>query len=257
MLVPVIGIVQVGTQAHADRYTYLPQIGIYWLLTWVVSEWCGSLRHRRLVLGGLSMTIVAALVLSARVQTSYWRDSVLLWSHTLACTGDNLMVHGNLGDALMQAKRPREAAIQFQAVLRIEPRNAEALFNLGKALADDGRFAEAIQYYEEALSVVPGAVPTLNDLAWVLATCPVASLRNGAEAVELAEKAKRISGGRNASVLDTLAAAYAEAGRFSQAVETARAALALAGSGENKALADGLRTRLALYEAGLPYRKTP
>ena len=203
------------------------------------------------------MTIIAALVLCARVQASYWQDTISLWSHALACTRDNVMASGNLGDALMQARRPREAIAQYQAVLRIQPRSAEALFKLGKALADDGRAAEAIPYYEEALRVVPWAIPTLNDLAWILATSPVASLRNGLRAVELAEKAKQISGGRNASVLDTLAAAYAEAGRFPQAVETARAGLALATNRDNEGLADGLWKRLALYEAGLPYRQTP
>ena len=99
MLVPVIGIVQVGAQTRADRYTYLPQIGLYVMLTWVVAELCAGWRHRRWMLGGLATVILAGLIFCARMQTAYWRNSESLWTHTLACTSGNCLAHNNLGNA--------------------------------------------------------------------------------------------------------------------------------------------------------------
>ncbi len=91
MLVPVIGIVQVAAQTRADRYTYLPQIGLYLLLTWAVADFCTGWRYRRVALGGGSTVILLALIFCARAQTSYWRNSESLWTHTLACTSDNFL----------------------------------------------------------------------------------------------------------------------------------------------------------------------
>ena len=102
MLVPVIGIFQVGTQAHADRYTYLPQIGLYLLLTWTAVDLCAGWRFRRVVLGGSSTVILVALIFCARAQASYWQNSESLWTHALACTSDNFIAHNNLGTALLE-----------------------------------------------------------------------------------------------------------------------------------------------------------
>ena len=99
MLGPVIGILQVGNQARADRYTYLPQIGLYLLLTWGAADLCARWRYRRLLLASLSGIILVALIFSARAQASYWQDSETLWSHALACTTDNIIAEGNLGQA--------------------------------------------------------------------------------------------------------------------------------------------------------------
>ena len=119
MLVPVIGIIQVGLQARADRYTYLPQIGLYVLLTWAAADLCAGWRHRRVVLGGGATVILAALIFCARAQTSYWRNSESLWTHTLACTSDNFIAHNNLGNALLQKGRVDEAIAHFQKALQI------------------------------------------------------------------------------------------------------------------------------------------
>ena len=102
MLAPVIGIVPGGRQARADRYTYLPQIGLYLLLTWAAADLCAGWRHRRVVLGGGATVILVALIFCARAQTAYWQDSESLWTHTLACTSDNFIGHNNLGNALLQ-----------------------------------------------------------------------------------------------------------------------------------------------------------
>ncbi len=100
----------------------------------------------------------------------------------------------------------------------------------------------------------PDDIVLLNETAWTLATNPNASIRDGAEAVELAQRAAQLSKGQEPAVLGTLAAAYAEAGRFPEAVKTAEQALALASSQNSAALADSLRARIKLYQAGSPYR---
>ena len=107
------------------------------------------------------------------------------------------------------------------------------------------------------MRVQPNDAALLNNTAWVLATNPNASVRNGTEAVELAERALKLSGGNEPAILGTLAAAYAEAGRFAEALATAHKALELAKRRNNQALADILRARIALYEAGKPYYESP
>ena len=115
---------------------------------------------------------------------------------------------------------------------------------------------KALAERRESLRSRPDDIALLNDTAWVLATNPNASIRNGAEAVELAQRAVQLSDGREPAVLGTLAAAYAEAGRFAEAVKTAEQALALAASQNNAALAETLHARIKLYQAGSPYRNT-
>ena len=146
-----------------------------------------------------------------------------------------------------------EAIVHYQKALQINPDYAEAHNNLGNALRQMGRMDEAIAHYQRALQIKPDNAEVQNNLAWVLATCPQASLRNGNKAVELAQRANQLTGDGNPVVLGTLAAAYAEAGRFPEAVETAQRALQLAETQSNTALADAIRSQLKLYQAGIPF----
>ena len=155
MLAPMIGLVQAGAQARADRYTYLPQIGLYLLLTWAAADLCAGWRHRRVMLGGLATVILAALIFCARVQTSCWRNSESLWTHTLACTSDNFIGHMNLGDALFKTGQVDEAIAQCQQALQINPDQARVHINLGDALFKMGRVDEAIAQYQQALQIEP------------------------------------------------------------------------------------------------------
>ena len=164
MLVPVIGIVQAGAQARADRYTYLPQIGLYWLLTWAVADLCAGWRYRRVVLGGGAMVILIALIFCARVQTSYWRSSESLWTHTLACTSDNYVGQNCLGSALLKMGSVDEAIAHSQRALQIKPDYVEAYNNLGNALLKKGNVDEAIAHYQKALQINPGYVEAHNNL---------------------------------------------------------------------------------------------
>ena len=124
MLGPVIGIMQVGNQARADRYTYLPQIGMYLLLTWGAADLWARWRYRRAFLTGLASVILVALIFCARAQAAYWQDSETLWSHALACTTDNIIAEGNIGQACYAMGKTREAMTYFQNALRIEPKLA-------------------------------------------------------------------------------------------------------------------------------------
>jgi tetratricopeptide (TPR) repeat protein len=162
--------------------------------------------------------------------------------------------HNNLALVLLRNGRLDDAISHFREALALEPKNAFTLRNLAQALVQQGHAQEAIVQYQAALSLQPTDAATLNNLAWVLATSPDASARNGSRAVELAQQAERLSGGGNAVVLGTLAAAYAEAGRFPLAVSTATKALESSSAQTNSALADVLRSRIALYESGVPFR---
>jgi Flp pilus assembly protein TadD len=168
MLTPVIGIIQVGAQARADRYTYLPQIGLYLLLTWAVADLCAGWRHRRVVLGGGSTIILVALIFCARAQTAYWRNSESLWTHTLACTSDNYIAHNNLGSVLTVQGRSVEAIEHFQKAIEIKPDYAEAYYNLGVVLDRQGKPGEAIDHYQKALEIKPDYAEAHNNLGILL-----------------------------------------------------------------------------------------
>jgi protein O-mannosyl-transferase len=164
--------------------------------------------------------------------------------------------HNNFGNALVRQRRFDEAIDHFQKALDAKPNYEKARINLANAVARREKALAALAERRKALRRRPDDLTLLNDTAWLLATDPNASLRNGTEAVEFALRADRLAGGKQASVLDTLAAAYAEAGRYREAVETARKALESATQQGNNALADALRARIDLYEAGTPYRQT-
>jgi protein O-mannosyl-transferase len=426
MLVPMIGLIQFGAQAEADRFAYLSHIGLYVALAWGVAGLGRSRRVGRVAWGVGGALALAALTSCAWRQTTIWQDSRSLWMHALTCTPRNdiaynklghdlahrgrydeamtwfqaaLQVrptadvhnslgnclkhlgrlndaiaefrqaialkaehseaHWNLGLALAAAKHSDQAIEQYYIVARLRPDFAEVHNNLGNALAALGDFDAAIAEYKKALDITPvfaaahnnlgnifagqsrpdeaiaeyraalavepdfaearkslelveaaqerlnaavaqlekmldahpgnadihynlgsifvaGGRPgkavteyrlalelkpddqaTLNDLAWLLATCLHAHLRNGKEAIELAQRAERISGGKDPDVLDTLAAAYAEVGNFPEALATARKALDLSVQQHKPAAAIAdLRARIALYEARKPFRQT-
>jgi protein O-mannosyl-transferase len=288
MLVPVIGLVQVGWQGHADRYTYLPQIGLYIAVTWSAADLTVSWRFQRIVLSAAAALLVAVLSWRAWLQTSYWLDSETLFTHALAVTSNNDVAlnnlgiifldkgqldeaisklqraidlrpengpaHDNLAKALLQKGRLAEAMVHYRKFLEIEPGNVEARNTLGTALIQQGRVSEAIAQWQEALAIQPDNGNAASNLAWVFATCPEDSIRDGARAVELAEKAMRLSGGKLPMIFRVLAAAYAENGHFSDAIETAQRGAELATREGNPALASELASNIALYQSGRPLR---
>lgn len=355
MLLPVVGIVQVGGQAHADRYTYLPQIGIGIAVTWLAAEIVAKWRVNQIAIGGMMAVVVGALMVCAWKQTSYWRNSETLWTHALAVTGDNrlayanlghelytqsrldeaialyhralqaepdsavfhnnlanalreggnlnqamleyekavqsnprfadaqfnlgralnlegkhaeavphfqtvlqidpsfLLARVNLGNALVQEGEPDQAVVQFQKVLAASPTNADVHLNLGLCYFQLGRIADAKSQYEQALQLNPNDARIQNNLAWLLAAGPSVSLRDGSQAVFHAMEANVMTGGANPIILHTLAAAYAQAGRFSEAVQTEQQAVQLAEAQSNRVMAGQLQLELKLYRVGKPF----
>jgi Flp pilus assembly protein TadD len=170
--------------------------------------------------------------------------------------GDAL-VHNNLGVALTRLGRFDEALAQYRKVLELKPNDAMAHYNLGNLSADRGQFEEALTHFQQALEIRPAYAKAHYKLSWLRATCPLASLRNGTEAIAHAVRANQLCEGRQPEVLDALAAACAEAGRFPEALAIARRALDVATGHDDQTFGNSLRTRIALYEAGKPFHQTP
>jgi protein O-mannosyl-transferase len=162
MLVPVIGLVQVGSQAHADRYTYLPQIGLYIAITWAV---VGSFPYRREVLAAAGSIVIALFAWRAAIQTSYWHDTERLWNRTFAVTGRNDIVHFNYGQFLLKTHRLDEAISQFEIVLATHPSDPDLNFQLGYLFFLKKDFDLAIQHNAMALKMKPADPEIETNLA--------------------------------------------------------------------------------------------
>jgi len=281
MLLPVIGIIQVGLQARADRYTYLPQIGIIIAVVWAILNLSSLWRARTVALVPASLAVVGSLSFLSYRQATHWHDTESLWSYTLslsqendvALTGlamievgrgqiDDAIIHfrhalglrdGNaaahygLGLALSQQRKTDEAIEHWQKSLELQPDNLNARNNLGAALAGIGRTPEAIEQWQQALAFDPDNGNAANNLAWVFATSPDAILRDGAKAVAYAKRATQVPGGDNPLVYRTLAAAYAENRQFGEAISAAEHARQLAQAAGNSALVSELDRCIELF----------
>ena len=169
MLVPVIGLVQIARHAYADRYTYLPLIGVFILLVWGGGELFPFWRQRRRVFGVAAVVVVGAVMVGAAKQTAYWRNSESLWTHALACTTGNYIAHNNLGLILMAQGNTAEALDHYQRAIEINPSFAEAHQNLGVVLAQEGQSAEAIRHFKKAIELQPDCADAYNSIGNVLA----------------------------------------------------------------------------------------
>jgi tetratricopeptide (TPR) repeat protein len=391
MLVPVIGLVHQGDQSMADRYTYLPSIGVFIMAAWGIPELLGRWRYGQVACSTAAVVVLIACTAATARQLRYWHDSISLFEHALAVTRNNYVAHFIIGSALQEqgrrdeafphlaeslrinphydkpnydigliyaARGDREAAkqhylhalrlnpsytkvhvalglvlaaqgdvdgavahyrdairidpglaaahnnlaitlenmgkteesiVEYAEGVRLAPTHAESRCNLAAALASAGRLPEAIEQFRTAVQLKPQlvearfglatayaragqvheAILELDDvlrerpdwttvetmLAWLLATAQDAQLRDGARAVQLAEKAAARTDHHDADALNSLAAAYAEAGRFADAVDTATQALMLARAGGRTDLERALGDRLVQYRAGQPVRE--
>ena len=215
-LVPTIGIVQVGSQALADRYMYLPLVGLTIAVTWSVSD---LYRGQRALLRGVAIATIVGLALVSLFQLRHWRNSEALFTHTLRVTADNHVAHAHLGAALLEK----------------------------------GETSKTIEHYLESIRLRPDDADVANNLAWLLATTGNPELRNPYLALRLAERAAALTARRNPQVLDTLAAAYAANGRFDEAIANAEESVDLARSQERAALERAAEERLDFYRAGKPW----
>jgi tetratricopeptide (TPR) repeat protein len=183
--------------------------------------------------------------------------AIARYAACLAAVPDQEEAQYNLASALLRKGRINEAIIQYEKVLAMHPESADAHANLGSALLARGLIQDAMAEYTKALQISPENLPALCNLAWSLATSADPSLRNGSEAVQLAERAESVSSrsDKHPTVLQILAAAYAEAGRFGEAKETAQQALREAEEQGDSSLSGTLKDEIALYELALPYHK--
>jgi Flp pilus assembly protein TadD len=322
-LVPVIGLVQVGPQALADRYSYLPFIGLFIMAAWGLAELLERRRLPRYLVAAAAGIILAALMTCTWLQLRLWRDSVTLFEHTLKIAPNNPVIHHNLGLffgrsgqndraithfqeavrlwpnfaiahnslgfalaisgktdqalphyekalrlrpgyakahknlglALASRGQTAQALAHFKEYSRLEPDSALGYYTLGAALEELGEEAEAIRQYQAALRLQPDYIKALNNLSFILAAAADPKLRDSANAVRLAEKAHRLCRDPFPDLLDTLAAAYAAAGRFAVALETSQKALEMARSDGNQDLAQKIEKRIKLYRAGRAFHK--
>ncbi len=222
-LLPAIGLIQVGSQAMADRYMYLPLIGLTIALAWGACDLAGPGARARAALTTAACVVLAALCVATLLQLRHWRDSEALFRHALEVTQPSSVAHAHLGAALL----------------------------------DQGRVEETLFHFGRAVELEPSFLEASNNLAWLLATLPDASLRDPARALALARRAASHTGSEDAAVLDTLAAAQAAAGRFAEAVRSAERALAHAEANGDATLAREVAARLERYRAGRPYREAP
>jgi len=284
MLVPVIGIVQVGLQAWADRYSYLPGLGLVVALVWGVDALVTE-RRLRAALAAVALLALVPLTLASVRQIDTWRDSRTLFTRALAVTEQNFLAHANLGQALLEqgedevaeaqfaavlALRPQlvparlnharalrglgrtnEARAELELVLRTEPESVEAESELGWLLSELGQDAEALPHLRAAVARAPDDLKLVNNLAWVLATSRTRAAPE--EALALAEELCRRTRDRQLGFLEVRAAALARLGRFEEAVQwQARVA-----AGVPAAFREPQRQRLELYRAGQPFLKSP
>jgi tetratricopeptide (TPR) repeat protein len=288
-LVPVLGVVQVGNQYMADRYTYIPFVGCFILIVWGAWEMGRNSRIGRIAIISAGVLLLGAVATLTHRQLEYWKDNETLFGRCIAVTANNYGAHNILGVAMARQNRFEEAKSHFTEALRIQPHYSDSLQNLGILLTEHGDFDEAITnlqkavnirpesaviffrlglmldmkglaeeaiiYYRECIRLRPDQVNACNNLAWLLATHPEANVRDGAEAVRLAEHACEMTGFQKTPIVGTLAAAYAEAGRFQEAVETAEKAITLATTNGELELAERNKQLLELYRTGKPYHE--
>ena len=159
-LIPVIGIVQVGWWPEmADRWAYVPTIGLFIMLAWGMAEIANRWQYRRVVLTCLSVSALAALLILSFLQISHWRDSVSLFEHGLKVTGGTWKIHNNLANALNAMGRYGEAIRHYQHALELEPPEPEGVrYNMAITLASNGSLQEAIAQYHEAIRLNPNYV---------------------------------------------------------------------------------------------------
>lgn len=356
-LVPVIGIVQVGSQAYADRYTYIPYIGLFIIVAWgicdLLAKWPGP--PRRSFLWVVSILLIAVCFWRTRIEVDYWKNGQTLFQRAIAIDPKNHMAwallgleyeaHGNndraidcttraiilddhlswgwhdlghmlvikgdypgaihalqtalaytsydkykmdiynnigdvcfttcqydqaitnyqsslqfstgqltvqikLGESFAHAGHPGQAIATLQNAITLQPDSVQAQLNLAMLLESTGQDAEAIDHYRKVIALEPDAAVALNNLAWVLATDANPRLRNGTEAVSLAQHACELTHFQEAIFIGTLAAAYAEAGRFNDAIDTVKKARDTAIAHSEQGVADRNGQLMELYKSG-------
>ncbi len=203
-LLPAIGLVQVGEQAMADRYTYLPLVGVFIAAAWGIAEIAGRGRRAAQAVSAGTLVVIGLLCAVAARQVGTWRDGVTLFSQAVASTEGNYIAHNNLGTELLRRGRVAETIPHFEETIRLAPRSPNGYQNLGRALAELGRRDEALDAYRTSLSLQPRDPNALDLLGVALARAGRAG-----EAVPLLEAALTLAPG-NSSIRQHLAVARSQ-----------------------------------------------
>ncbi len=167
-LVPVIGIIQFGSQPMADRYTYITFIGLYIMIAWGIPELLGHWRYKKIVLASVTTVILMGLIIGARAQTAYWTNSIRLFNHAIEVTRDNYLAHRNLGLALSYRGELDQALVHFKKALRINPKSARSYNDIGTYHMLKGQYDDSIGYFRKALYFQPNFPKAHNNLGLVL-----------------------------------------------------------------------------------------
>jgi protein O-mannosyl-transferase len=287
-LVPTLGIVQVGVQAFADRYTYFPFVGLALIAAFAGGELAERVRFGRALAAAAAALVLAACVVQTRAQVPVWRDQISLFEHAIALDPANWYAHTELGIAVAESGDLARGKAELEEAVRLRPGHARALGNLAMAEADHGdperalalidrgleidpnlsgatlvraialektgRYFAAEQAYRRALELEPDTRETAFRLARLLSVLPDPALRDGAEASALCERACAARPCELAEELDVCAMAAMEAGRQAEAIEKATRAVDLARERGDAALARRIAGRLAAYQRGQPTR---
>lgn len=258
-LVPVIGLMQVGGQAMADRYTYLPLIGIHIAVAWSLHEWICWLRpghQRRLQVVIAAILLLPCIVVSYR-QIGYWEVGISLYQRALEVTEDNSRAHGALAGDYYLLGDYDQSLQHFQQTMRIDPTLIQPYMGMANIAEQRKDPTTALKYLREAQQRNRHELmePIIaRKLAWLLAAAPQEQLRSGPEALQLAMQSVELTGGRDPYCLHTLAVALAENGDFDKAITVARNAAALARQGGQQELVDQLSASLRGYQQQRPFR---
>jgi Flp pilus assembly protein TadD len=204
---------------------------------------------RGAIIGLAAFALIGAGVATGH-QVKYWRNSRALYEHTLAVTADNSVILENLGIEMGVENDAAQSVQLLQDALKLSPDRGSIFYNLGKAYSMEHRLTDALAADEMAVQLRPGDPKSLNNLAWIYAASPQPELRNGAKAVALAEKACQLTQRQDPEILDTLAAALAETGRFTDAIQTTIEMQNLARAEHDDAIASLAESRLRAYRAG-------
>ncbi|MEN6405642.1 MAG: tetratricopeptide repeat protein [Thermoguttaceae bacterium] len=324
-LVPVIGLIQIGAHAYADRYTYLPMIGVYMVVVWGAADWSASRPAWRTALGCAAGATLVLWLFVAYHQTAQWKNNLTVFGHAVEVTRDNYFAynhlgvayqelkepekagqnyaeavriapnydsasgnlgiyyagagqleralpylknaarinpfvsvhHSNLGAAYLRLNRLDEAAAAFHEALRRDPENPSARVSLIQVFYRQGKIRDMLDQYREILRLRPNEAAVMNELAWFLATYPDPQVRNGKEALDLAGRAVQLTAAQEPVALHTLAAAYAENGRFSEAQQAIADAIDLAKRQGKQKLIAPLEAEAKQYQRNMPLRVQP
>lgn len=191
----------------------------------------------------------------ALAKQGYLDEAIVQFNFALNIEPGHTAARNSLGSALARKGRIKEAVEQYRKVLEINPGYKGAYYNLGKVQASVGNIESAISYFKKALEIDSEMPQVLYNLAWILATTGDGKYRNGSEAVRLAQRLLKLTGDQQPLSLDTLAAAYAEEGRFEAAISTAKKALVLSEEYDMEELSAGIRKRLTFYQNSRSYRQ--